>query len=65
MGWQHGDYLISRQWLSPQAGVGQITSSAITTSEVSSLDHEVLDHTVEFAVLEAKTFLGLGVENRE
>lgn len=38
-----------------------VTSGAISPSEVSALDHEVLDHTMEFAVFEAKSFLGKGM----
>lgn len=61
------------QWLELQllphsktvAWIHQVTSSAITTGEVSSLDHEVLDHTVELAALEAKSFLGVWRENTE
>lgn len=65
MGWERGCCLPSRQQLDPWGGVGQITSSAISTGEVSSLDHEVLDHTVELAALEAESFLGVGREKTE
>lgn len=34
-----------------------VTSCAISPGEVSTLDHEVLDHTMEFAVFVAKSFL--------
>ena len=34
-----------------------LSTSAITTSEISSLDHEVLDDTVEGGSLIAKSFL--------
>lgn len=37
-------------------------SSAISPSEVSTLDHEVLDYTMEFAVFVAKSFLEKGEE---
>lgn len=38
-----------------------LTSSAISPREVSTLDHEVLDHPMEFAVFVAKSFLGKGM----
>lgn len=47
------------------AWIRHVTSSAIAAGEVSSLDHEVLDHTVELAALEAKSFLGVWRENTE
>ena len=56
-GWERGCCL--------RAGVSQITSGAISAGEVSSLDHEVLDHTVKLAALEAESFLGAGRERRE
>lgn len=65
VGWERGHHLASRQRLGPWAGVGQITSSAISAGEVSSLDHEVLDHTVELAALEAESFLRVGREKME
>lgn len=47
------------------AWICQVTSSAVAAGEVSSLDHEVLDHTVELAALEAKSFLGAWREKME
>lgn len=38
----------------------EVTSSAISPGKVSTLDHEVLDHTMEFAVFVAKSFLNKG-----
>lgn len=45
--------------------IHKVTSSAIAAGEVSSLDHEVLDHTVELAAFEAKSFLEVWRENME
>lgn len=42
--------------------IDALTSSAISPSEVSTLDHEVLDYTMEFAVFVAKSFLEKGEE---
>lgn len=39
----------------------EVTSSAVSPGEISTLDHEVLDHTMEFAVFVAKSFLGKGI----
>lgn len=35
----------------------RLTSSAISSGEVSTLDHELLDDSVEFAALVTKSFL--------
>lgn len=35
----------------------QLTSSAISSGEVSTLDHELLDDSVEFAALVTESFL--------
>lgn len=36
---------------------GHLTSSAVSSGEVSALDHEVLDDSVEFAALVTESFL--------
>jgi hypothetical protein len=43
----------------------EVTSCAISPGEVSTLDHEVLDDTMELAVFVAKSFLERGKTGRE
>lgn len=43
----------------------EVTSCAISPGEVSTLDHEVLDDTMELAVLIAKSFLERGKRRQD